>query len=73
MIKDAVSEPMTPPQKGAAMVGAATVYMRSKNAIQQEYLAALKEAIQNIKKLNKKEVEVKEKLDLSEVREKLAN
>ena len=73
VISAAVTQKMTPKEKGAALTGTAVAFAKATNNVRAEYLDALKQAIESVKELNKTETKVKEKINLAEVREKLQN
>lgn len=69
LIKEAIQQPMTEKERGDALMGSASMYLKLSNMVSQGYKDALKEAIQNVKALNATETKVKEKISLAEVRE----
>ena len=71
IISDAAATPMTSEEKGAAFTGVASVYMDVMNKINIQYRDALKEAIEAMKKLNKAESGLKDKIAAADLREKL--
>ena len=71
LISDIAAEKMTDKEKGAALVGMASTYMKISNNASLEYKEALAQAIAGFKAINKGETKVNDKLKLEEVRKDL--
>ncbi len=71
IISDAATAPMSSDEKGAALTGVATVYMDVMNNINIQYRDSLKEAIEAMKKLNKAELGMKDKIAVDEIKGQL--
>ncbi len=68
VISAAVQSDLTDDEKGAALTGLATVYLRMSNAISQKYIDTLKETITALEHLKKAELQAHDTVDLAEVR-----
>ena len=68
VISAAVKDDLTDDEKGAALVGLASVYLNMSNNISQQYIDTLKETIDALEKLKKAEIEARDGIDLAEVR-----
>jgi len=71
LIKGAAEAPMTDKEKGAALVGIASVYMDVSNSIGAQYRDALDEAIAGMKAINVAETDMGDKIKLASVRQGL--
>jgi len=71
IISASVHQKFSEEEKGAALVGIASIYMDISNSINAAYRDALQEAIDGIKEINKAESKFADKIKLAEVREGL--
>jgi len=71
MITAIVDKKFSDEEKGAALVGLASIYLDISNSIQKDYRDALQEAIAGMQKLNSLDSEVSDKIKLNNVRESL--
>lgn len=62
---------LTEEEKGAIYVNYASVYMQVVNDINRQYSKALDEALTVLKKIDDKESEVNDKIDLAQVRSEI--
>lgn len=62
---------LTESEKGAVFVNYASIYMQVMNDINRQYSKALDEALNILKKIDAKESEVNDKIDLAKVRSEI--
>lgn len=71
MLEDFLSSSISPSQQAETLIGLATVYMETENALNQEYLQILKNIKKELGKLDKENAEDAEKLQLAMARLKI--
>jgi len=71
IISASVHQKFSDEEKGAALVGIASIYMDISNSINEAYREALQEAIDGINEINKAESKFADKIKLAEVRDGL--
>ncbi len=68
IIRAAIAADLTPEEEGASLVAIANIYLDISNAISEQYLATLKDAITGLRMVNEAERAHEDKLKLAEVR-----
>lgn len=72
LITEAVSSPLSEPEKGVALVEMASAYLGTVNNVMADYRDLLKDVVEGLKKLNIADQDVDDKLKLARVRESLS-
>ena len=73
MLEDFVKSPMTEEEQGGVLASAVIRHMELMNSIEKEYIDSMQELLNELKELDKKGAEIKDKDALDKVRSKLSN
>ncbi|HEV7702353.1 MAG TPA: hypothetical protein VGO63_02840 [Candidatus Paceibacterota bacterium] len=73
IVEKMVEKNLTDEERGEGLAAIASVYLDISNAINENYVDALREAIEGMKKINQAEKVVKEDINVRDIRAKLQN